>query len=243
MSFEKKYLKYKEKYFKLRTKFNHVGGASLIRDEGIKIKIEDEEMRGLLFSLDYTIDGNYVLLSLNKFNDLYDEITQRNFVLIQKSKNGLNARQVNRDLKSKLTNESILEIIPMVVWEEIQSLKSAEKTAPKITAIKELDAVKGRVNLDNEVPITHQVNGDKFKIDNTHCRVYMFDAASRRERSIRVMFDTGNHANTLISEQYVIDYGLKRIPKNASKINISKFNLLMHLIGNKEIKFSEGTDI
>jgi hypothetical protein len=64
-----------------------------------------------------------------------------------------------------------------------------------------------------------------------------------RERALRVIFDTGNSANTLISEKYITEYGLKRISKNASKLNISKFNLLMSMIGKKEINYKIESEI
>jgi len=88
-----------------------------------------------------------------------------------------------------------------------------------------------RINLDLPVSISHVNTTGKYKIDSSNNIVYLIkrDGKSEIPIEINVIFDTGNHSHSLISENYVKIYNFERKPVMASMKNISKFNKLVDI--------------
>jgi hypothetical protein len=174
MSFEEKYLKYKEKYLKLRSKFNYTGGAVSVGPVELKIKIYDEELMGILVSLGYEYDGINISVTSDKMMGFLDVITSHGCVLIQKGKVVKNEKQLDIDeltkTLTKLSSTSKLEVISNKTWKD----RNKTPTVPKLVRTK-LNAEEERIDLDIQVPSTHAITGSRFKLDNTHCRVFLLN--------------------------------------------------------------------
>lgn len=216
----------------------------------------NKSARQIIIDNDENEDEVFTRTNLNLLLNL---IPAFDLVLVQQGRTGGQYRKITSDIINAptITTKDNLEIMTLELYTQLDEeqkrvrAKTADTrpghVAPATVALHNtdpagmpiiiphadanLDALLARIKIDVKVPssYTQRPGTNKYKIDSSKCKAFILSSTGRPVER-RVLFDTGNHAYTLISQKYVTELNLERKPIIASAIQISFYNQLMTLI-------------
>lgn len=221
--------------------------------------ILNKTARQIIIDNDENKDEVFTRTNLNLLLEL---IHAFDLLLVQQGRKGGQYRKITSDIVNApaITTRDNLEIMTLELYTQIDerqksvrgtsvdtgpghvaSVRAPQNTDPAGMSIiiphadANLDALLARIKIDVNVPssYTQRPGTNKYKIDSSKCKAFILSSTGRPVER-RVLFDTGNHAYTLISQKYVRELNLERKPIIASAIQISFYNQLMILIKKPE---------
>jgi hypothetical protein len=223
--YQNKYLKYKNKYLELKKKQNYFGGAKILF-------LIAEGIDKSLFNLNPKIkdsfsDEDKIIFDFSKDSPIFKEILkiikENNFFIKNNRQYIQNVDEIS-DGRYTITNISpaLPPPVPPAGSGSNASAAASSATSPAgsgSNASAAASSVSDPSYIDILVP--HEPIRPIYICDSHYTRV------TSNSIPINAVFDTGNSARTLVSEECVRRHNLIRKPIKATTVNINSFNLLM----------------